>query len=249
MNRLIRVAVTVAMSLSAIVLAGCSSDQGSSAPEYTPTPAESNVLNASSSPIPKLRRIQAFCRNWYNEKVQYSLDAANQLDREFSWKHKDFVCDVGYIVHPVTDMEKAAFESSGYDERNISSLYALCLERIDEEDPKFYSKAAATEMQAALILCPDHPDAKEYRYQISAAIEQSKIDDANIQEGVFRVGSDVKPGTYVTADVEGCYWERQDKNGNITKNFFTNAALRVEVTIYASDYAFYSSGCGTWKPK
>lgn len=54
------------------------------------------------------------------------------------------------------------------------------------------------------------------------------------------------PGTYVTHDVEGCYWERLDNAGNIIENNFINAAPRVEVTIAASDFAFNSEGCGRW---
>lgn len=58
------------------------------------------------------------------------------------------------------------------------------------------------------------------------------------------VGSDVSPGTYVTFDVDGCYWETLDNTGEINNNNFVSSAPRVEVTIRESDFAFNSHGCG-----
>ncbi|MBM0239972.1 hypothetical protein JNW88_27820 [Micromonospora sp. ATA32] len=66
--------------------------------------------------------------------------------------------------------------------------------------------------------------------------------------GTFRVGKEIKPGTYVTTDVDGCYWERQNSSGNTIDNYFTNGARRVQVTIRSSDYAFSSERCGEWRP-
>lgn len=59
------------------------------------------------------------------------------------------------------------------------------------------------------------------------------------------VGSDVSPGTYVTFDVNDCYWETLDDTGEINDNNFISSAPRVEVTIRESDFAFNSRGCGS----
>lgn len=75
---------------------------------------------------------------------------------------------------------------------------------------------------------------------------------ATINDGAFVVGDDfdfvttIRPGTYVTYDVEGCYWERLDAAGEIIDNNFISAAPRVEVTIRATDYAFNSEDCALW---
>lgn len=64
--------------------------------------------------------------------------------------------------------------------------------------------------------------------------------------GSHTVGTDVEPGTYVVFDVEGCYWERLDANGEIIDNNFVSAAPRVQATIRPGDFAFNSEGCGRW---
>lgn len=70
-------------------------------------------------------------------------------------------------------------------------------------------------------------------------------------DGTYRVAStgdnNIQPGTYAAkTGGDGCYWERNDANGNILDNYFGNG-LRVQVTIYSSDYSFNSNGCGHWK--
>jgi hypothetical protein len=68
-----------------------------------------------------------------------------------------------------------------------------------------------------------------------------------LYDGTHRVGQDVAPGTYVANHrVDGCYWERQDPTGNIIDNNFVGSALRVEVTVRASDFGFQSEDCGPW---
>lgn len=101
------------------------------------------------------------------------------------------------------------------------------------------------EIQAMLALCPTHPLAAQY----TAAIARTQVvDGRDFNGGVMVVGQDVQPGTYASENVEGCYWERQDKNGRTLANDFVTAAARVQVTIEASDFGFYSEGCGHWLP-
>lgn len=69
--------------------------------------------------------------------------------------------------------------------------------------------------------------------------------------GTYRVAligkRNIQPGTYAAnTQGDGCYWERNDANGNIVDNYYGNG-LRVQVTIYASDYSFNSNNCGHWK--
>lgn len=60
---------------------------------------------------------------------------------------------------------------------------------------------------------------------------------------------EVAPGTYRTkGDLDGCYWERSTRGGNIIANSFASAAREITVTIAPSDGLFKAENCGTWKP-
>ncbi|MBM0229379.1 MULTISPECIES: hypothetical protein [Micromonospora] len=170
------------------------------------------------------------------------------------WAAKAVSCEVGQEIQPVSPVEKAAYKTSKYDDGNISVLYEMCGE-VDADDPRAEAGFAASseqipEINAALTLCPTHPYAKKWRQavqrgQVDADLEaQGRLFDS----GTYRVGKDIKPGTYVTHDVDGCYWERQNSSGDIIDNYFTNGARRVQVTIRSSDYAFHSENCGEWRP-
>jgi hypothetical protein len=68
-------------------------------------------------------------------------------------------------------------------------------------------------------------------------------------DGKYRVGQDIRPGTYRAAHPSGgCYWERlrgfSGEFGDIIANNFTGAPD--VVTIAPSDFGFSSEGCGTW---
>jgi hypothetical protein len=69
--------------------------------------------------------------------------------------------------------------------------------------------------------------------------------------GMFRVGADIKPGTYrSTGNSDGtCYWERAKDAGHslgsiIANNNVTGTAV---VTISSSDAYFKTTGCQDWK--
>lgn len=73
-----------------------------------------------------------------------------------------------------------------------------------------------------------------------------------ITDGQWGVGSQVKPGTYVTivpAD-STCYWERESAaDGSfdaIIANDNVDGGQQAIVTIAATDKYFKASGCGTW---
>lgn len=69
-------------------------------------------------------------------------------------------------------------------------------------------------------------------------------------DGTWRVGEDIRPGTFRAPGGQNCYWERLRNfkgglnsiiaNGGFTKN--------QTVTIAASDAGFSTRGCGTWQP-
>ncbi|RAO19444.1 hypothetical protein LUPAC07_01830 [Micromonospora noduli] len=170
------------------------------------------------------------------------------------WAAKPTSCDAQAEIYPVTDAEKAALKTSKYDGGDITTLYEMCA-AVDPEDTYLEADFAASseqipEINAALLLCPNYPYAKKWR----ETVKRGQVDaDLAAQgrifgEGTFRVGKEIKPGTYVTTDVDGCYWERQNSTGDTIDNYFTNSARRVQVTIRSSDYAFSSQNCGEWRP-
>lgn len=65
-------------------------------------------------------------------------------------------------------------------------------------------------------------------------------------DGTFVVGTDIKPGTYKTAGMPGCYWARLASldTSNIIDNNNTDGPTTV--TILRSDKAFETQGCAGW---
>jgi hypothetical protein len=58
----------------------------------------------------------------------------------------------------------------------------------------------------------------------------------------------IPPGTYrTTGVVEGCYWERTTRGGEIIDNNFATSAQEITVTIRSSDGQFTTENCGVWK--
>jgi hypothetical protein len=260
--------------LTAVVLAlaGCGDDDGGGeqvAPVVTPPPAISApassapVTAAPSSAPPAARTVELACtRNEAPLNFTVVADAAGQPDFTEVWAAKPDSCDVPVdaftgadaTIAPSTPAEQKAYERSGYDDGDMTTLYTSCAE-VDPQDvyiePGFtLSAEQVSEMNGVLALCPKHPHAKKW----TAAKKRGEA-EARLQaqgrvfgDGTYRVGEQVKPGTYVARDVDGCYWERQDRNGETIDNNFTNSAKRVQVTIRASDYGFSTRGCGTWRP-
>ena len=67
-------------------------------------------------------------------------------------------------------------------------------------------------------------------------------------DGIWRVGTDIAPGTYLTPGTQTCYWQR---TSGLTGGFAEilangNQHAQVVVTILASDVGFESRRCGTW---
>ncbi|MGW3401200.1 hypothetical protein [Streptomyces zhihengii] len=71
--------------------------------------------------------------------------------------------------------------------------------------------------------------------------------------GTYDVASEpsesaITPGRWrATGDLEGCYWERTTRSGEIIDNHFATSAREITVTIRASDGQFTSERCGTWE--
>ena len=105
------------------------------------------------------------------------------------------------------------------------------------------------EFQAAMMVCPEHPDATEINKRIKAVGKIVGKPRTSFGTGLWRVGKDIEPGTYVSqGNDDGCYWERINRNGNIIDNNLSNGS-RSQVTIKASDFEFKSEFCNKWVKK
>lgn len=144
---------------------------------------------------------------------------------------------------PVSAIERKALNEYGTeaidDSIDLTAAYNLCLiggmKGIDE----------AWEMRAALVLCPNAPEAAHMRKLVGSA----KPPPFTFEDGTYKIGKDLPPGTYRTTDnpVANCYWALVDSSANVIDNNFVTGAPQVKVTIPSSAYGFTSEGCGEWK--
>jgi hypothetical protein len=67
-------------------------------------------------------------------------------------------------------------------------------------------------------------------------------------DGIYRVGIDIRPGTYRTRGSESCYWERLSGFSGEADNRITNGLLAGPqvVQILSSDAGFMTQDCATW---
>lgn len=275
--------LAAAVAMGAMSLAACSDSVGR-APAAAPSAVRSTQATSAPSPSPSAPAdrdgdgIPDFSDDYpddpkntpqqmpitltcdlnesYSDRDMFTVvgDQAGKPDFTTIWAAKPTSCDVSGAVSPLTDLEKSAYKTSGYDENDISTLYTICAE-VDPTDAYaeagfVASKEQIPEINAALTLCPKHPLAAKWRQ----AVQRGRADaDLEAQgrlfgAGTFLVGKEIRPGTYVTLDVHDCYWERQNKSGETIDNGFYLSARRVQITIRSSDYAFHSEGCGEWRP-
>ncbi|MFC8895792.1 hypothetical protein [Streptomyces cinereoruber] len=184
-------------------------------------------------------------------------------DTEFSapgeaWSGTYSLCEGTVSGDKLSPTEQKALttaygESEDGDISPLGTLYSMCAQNATDsfgylEDAG--SPEQISEVRGALLLCPDHPQKGSITQMLAGAEKDNRLSEEGriFGSGVLTVGKDVQPGTYVTTDVENCYWERTDRNGAPIDNYFTAGAARVQVTIRASDYSFNSEGCGEWKP-
>jgi hypothetical protein len=82
----------------------------------------------------------------------------------------------------------------------------------------------------------------------SSAVPSTPAERALPGDGTFRMGADLRPGTYRSQGGESCYWERLRGLGGQTADIIANGAgiLPQTVTIAPTDLAFRSQGCAPW---
>lgn len=74
-----------------------------------------------------------------------------------------------------------------------------------------------------------------------AAAQASRFDG----DGLYLVGSDIKPGTYKSAGGENCYWARHNKANDILDNHLGSGPT--VVVVRSSDFSLEVSGCAEFR--
>lgn len=219
------------------------------------TPAESSSADtAAAAPVPTSDTGDA----------TFTVDCYDATYTTYSeaWVTEHDDCEGSYVSGTPSDVQREAAAVQA--ERKLEKLspieiiktleyvYGMCAQSgpesydylvVDEVD----RRSQAAEFQAALMICPDHPDAEEITERVTAVVGSASGPRDIFGGGLQRVGKDIQPGTYVSkGNSGGCYWERLDRNGNILDNNFTNGS-RVQVSISSSDFEFNSDNCNTWR--
>jgi hypothetical protein len=79
-------------------------------------------------------------------------------------------------------------------------------------------------------------------------LSQITTSKTSFDDGIFIVGTDIKPGTYKDTGGDSCYYARLRGFGGTIDDIITNNNVSAPtiVTISSSDKGFQSKGCGTW---
>ncbi|MFE3456855.1 hypothetical protein ACFXKD_04860 [Nocardiopsis aegyptia] len=230
-----------------MALGACAPQSDAAAPSASPSPTASESPSPSATPSPTPTDEAGLVAG--NIELTCGLEAGVGVTRytEWSvlWDADVNHCDAAHTGGRYTPLQLEAVETAGEegDYDSVTTLYTICGTSL--ADRSVTTKPQAAELAGALVLCPDHPEHEEAEALI-AAVEDLVL----VNPGTHLVGEDIEPGTYYTESSDGpytrCYWERTDSSGEIIDNYFTASAMRVEVTIHASDYSFHSDSCGSW---
>lgn len=83
-------------------------------------------------------------------------------------------------------------------------------------------------------------------------LQNGSVTSGGFGSGTKKVGSDIKPGRYLTTTASSsCYWERMSGFGGSLNDIISNdfsGGNHIVVEISATDKGFKSSRCGTWLP-
>jgi hypothetical protein len=255
--------------LAVLMVAGCSTETRtgtgalSSPPPASAVPRISATATATATPTTASDVLGAVDITCYfdadDEETNHVLIPINTtLPPNFrgqTWFVNTYDCKATRPDVPLTPVETAALKASSKAGDSIDDLYGYCA-TFDPDDyyaGKSYvpSEGQMEEIAGMVVLCPGHPQATAWRRALARGAAELKLETSGrtFGDGVYLVGKEIKPGTYVvTGDIENCYWERQNRNGGVISNDFVLAAKRVQVTIRPTDYAFNSDSCGQWVP-
>jgi hypothetical protein len=170
-------------------------------------------------------------------------------DYKAAWATPFDLCTVNSASGTSSTAEKAAGTASGGKSADTAKfLYALCATTAGHYFEGDVSPAQATEIRAALTLCPDHP--KRAVLEASAgggdSLEADRTSGKLVYSGKYLVGKDIQPGIWQSQGekVEDCYWETSDAQGRIIANNFVSVSPQFTITVPPTAAGFTVKGCG-----
>ncbi len=241
-----------ASALAAVLPTGCGAPAAQ--PSATPSPTQTATLAAtkSSTPTASPSPTPAAAKNGLTYSLSCTVNLASRTtitDYKAAWTTPFDLCTVNSAAGTSSAAEKAAGTASGGKSPDTAKfLYALCATTAGTYFEGAVSPAQATEIRAALTLCPDHP--KRAVLEASAgggdALEADRTSGKLAYTGKYLVGKDVQPGTWQSQGdkVENCYWETSDAQGRIIANNFISVAPQFTITIPPTAAGFTVNGCG-----
>lgn len=248
-------------ALSVLVLSGCGGESTQDA-QASETTTRSATASTSTTETPTPTPTPTATPTPTGADVELGCDSKNGMkiytgtpdDLDLFWTYNFSDCWDSTASGTPSAREQRALNASGYKKvKDLAYLYDICA----ENDKKWMdhirtagSPSQLRELRGALIICPDHPQRDKVAgfVKIAEANNQLVASGRVFYDGVYRVGQKVPAGTYYAEPGgDGCYWERTDSAGGIIDNSFSNG-LRVEMTVYASDYSIKVEGCGEWRP-
>lgn len=151
------------------------------------------------------------------------------------------------IAGDLADAEKAAAEARAavlvaQDKAEVAEAAALkaaeakLAKRVSDAETKLATRASELGAREAAVL------AREKAVGTAEAVAAANTFEGN---GVFLVGDDVQPGTYKSAGGPDCYWERNDRGGDILDNYLGDGAT--VVVIHPGDFSITTEDCAPFR--
>lgn len=231
-----------------LLLCACASPSSpaSSAPPTATATAQQSTTTTTTTAAPKPYTFAISC------------GGKKYADYKAAWPDNPEMCSADESgATAISPEQQAAMKAAGYVDggrasvKSLGTLYSLCAETggYYATPGNSLSGEQAAEASGMLMICPDFPQTSVVKANMKAGAteEAERAAGTRFSDGSYRVGAEVKPGTYAIEKAsQGCYWERIDNKGNIIDNNFVAASTRVEVTIKSTDYTFRAEGCGEW---
>jgi hypothetical protein len=214
MPRLGGIAAVTAIML---VLTGCSGSSEAKAeepsapppaaatPSDSPSPSPSPSTSPSASVVPVAGSISITCTAEDDTTTVFTVVPGSKGGYDFQsvWQARPEDCKVSGVngratatVKPTTALQKTAYRQSGYDDSDISGLFAICTlidpDGFYNEPDMVMSPIQVRLFAGVLTICPSHPFAGNWRKAIQRAGEQS-ADDSDSTSDVVR---GVHPGAF-----------------------------------------------------
>ncbi|MBG0738960.1 hypothetical protein IV500_05925 [Paeniglutamicibacter antarcticus] len=241
--------------LLAAALAGCAGP-ATTATSPTPTPSPSVTASMTTAPVVSKATVTPTPTLAARVGIKYSLHcrlnngpSVTFTDFRAAWSapYDSCIADTASGT-PSAEENAAGALSGGKSPDTAKYLYSLCATTAGHYFEGTVSAGQSKEIEAALMLCPNHP--KRAQLEASSGAGQSlaadRVNGKLAYTGKYLVGKDIQPGTWQSQGdkVENCYWEISDAQGNIIANNLISVAPQFTITIPATASGFTVNGCG-----